>query len=131
MDGWIPAPLQPRVLCPLSNDEVVQLYASQGAISPEEEVQLSVQQPALEKLVSPADFRSLVQEKDGASKRSQSHRKDLWDNRPGKEHPSTHLQQLCQRVAATARPIPGANARFGAAQSADPQQQTSCLGLCL
>jgi hypothetical protein len=102
MDGWIPGPLQPHVLCPLSNDEVFQLYASQGAISPEEEVQLSVQQPAVEKLVSPADFRLLVQEKDGASKRSQSHRKDLWDNRPGKEHPSTHLQQLHQRVAATA-----------------------------
>ena len=102
MDGWIPGPLQPHVLCPLSNDEVFRLYASQGAISPEEEVQLSVQQPAVEKLVSPADFRLLVQEKDGASKRSQSHRKDLWDNRPGKERPSTDLQQLHQRVAATA-----------------------------
>src|SRR5260370_27661993 len=31
MDGWIPGPLEPRVLCPLSNDEVFQLYASQGA----------------------------------------------------------------------------------------------------
>ena len=37
MDGWIPGPLQPHVLCPLSDDEVFQLYASQGAISPEEE----------------------------------------------------------------------------------------------
>jgi hypothetical protein len=81
---------------------VHQLYASQGAISPEEELQLSVPQPALEKLVSPADFRLLVQEKDGAAKRSQSHRKDLWDNRRAKEHVSTHLRQLHQRVAVTA-----------------------------
>jgi hypothetical protein len=101
-DGWIPGPLQPRVLCPLSDAEVHQLYASQGAISPEEELQLSVQQPTLEKVVSPADFRLLVQEKDGAAKRSQSHRRDLWDNRIGKEPVSTHLLQLHQRVAVTA-----------------------------
>jgi hypothetical protein len=101
-DGWIPGPLQPSVLCPLNDAEVFQLYASQGLITPEEELQLSVQQPAPEKLVSPADFRVLAQEKDGATKRSLAHRTDLWENRAGKEHASTDLQQLHQRVAATA-----------------------------
>jgi hypothetical protein len=40
-DAWIPEPIRPRVLCPLSDNEVFQLYASQGAISPGDELQLS------------------------------------------------------------------------------------------
>jgi very-short-patch-repair endonuclease len=101
-DGWIPGPIRPGVLCPLSDSEVFQLYASQGAISPGDELQLSVQQPLLEKLVSPADFRMLAQEKEGAAKRSQAHRTDLWDSHVATEYVSTHLQQLHQRVAMTA-----------------------------
>jgi energy-coupling factor transporter ATP-binding protein EcfA2 len=101
-DAWIPGPLQPNILCPLNDAEVFQLYVSQGTISPDEESQLSVQQPACEKIVSPADFRALAREKDGTVKRSQVHRAELWDDRVGKEHASTHLQQLHQRLAAAA-----------------------------
>jgi very-short-patch-repair endonuclease len=101
-DAWIPGPLQPHILCPLNDAEVFQLYGSQETISPDEESQLSVQQPACEKIVSPADFRALAREKEGTVKRAQVHRADLWDDRVGKEHTSTHLQQLHQRVAAAA-----------------------------
>jgi hypothetical protein len=72
-DSWIPGPLQPGVLCPLSNDEVFQLYASQGAISSEEEVQLSIQQPAVEWLgeYSPVagDYGELTRVQSAASGR--------------------------------------------------------------
>ena len=56
-DGWIPGPLQPGILCPLTEMEVRQLYATQRILTPSDETQLAVSQPMISELVSPAVFR--------------------------------------------------------------------------
>jgi len=64
-DGWIPGPLQPGVLCPLSEFEVRQLYATHGMLTVSDETQLAVPQPLLARIVSAADFRLLANERAG------------------------------------------------------------------
>lgn len=97
-DGWIPGPLQPEMVCPLTDAEVQQLYASQDTLAPEDEAQLAVPQPALAELVTPADFRLLATERAGADVRAQAHRPDLWDGHAVGDYTTTQLQDLHQRV---------------------------------
>jgi very-short-patch-repair endonuclease len=101
-DAWIPGPLQPGVLCPLTDMEVRQLYASNGTLTPWDEAQLSVPQPALAYLVVPADFRLLAAEKAGADSRARAHRPELWAGNAGRNLTAGELQQLHQRVKAAA-----------------------------
>ena len=61
-DGWIPGPLQPGVLCALSDGEVRQLYATHALLTPSDELQLAVPQPLRAEIVSSADFRLLAAE---------------------------------------------------------------------
>ena len=56
-DGWIHGPLQPSILCPLSDAEVRPLYRLQGIVSLADVAELSVPQPELASLVSAANFR--------------------------------------------------------------------------
>ena len=96
-DEWIPGPLQPGILCPLSEAEFRQLYASQGILAPADETQLAVSQPVLTKLMPPADFRVLAAKQAGADSRAQTHRPELWNgNTAG--YTATQLQGLHQRV---------------------------------
>ncbi|MGE0645055.1 MAG: AAA domain-containing protein [Nitrospira sp.] len=97
-DGWIPGPLQPGMVCPLTDAEVRQLYASQDTLAPKDEAQLSVPQPALTELVRPADFRLLATERAGADVRAQAHRPELWDGHAVGNYSTTQLQDLHQRV---------------------------------
>jgi very-short-patch-repair endonuclease len=101
-DGWVPGPLQPGILCPLTDMEVRRLYQSNGAITAYDETQLSVPQPTLAQLVSPADFRLLAVEKMGADARALTHRADLWGDDTGCDITAGGLQQLHHRVKAAA-----------------------------
>lgn len=101
-DGWIPGPLQPGILCPLTDVEVRQLYASNGILTLSDEVQLAVPQPVLAELVLPADFRLLANEQAGADSRAQSHRPELWAEDAGDGLTAAHLQKLPQQVQAAA-----------------------------
>ena len=102
-DGWIPGPLQPGVLCALSDGEVRQLYATHAVLTPSDEIQLAVPQPSRAKVVSSADFRVLAAEQAGADSRAESHRPDLWSDGAAEGYASAQLQQLHQRVCAAAR----------------------------
>ncbi len=97
-DGWIPGPLQPGVLCSLSESEVRKVYASQGILAPADEAQLAVSQPALTELVAPSDFRLLAVERAGAGSRAQAHRPELWNGNVAAGYTATQLQELHQRV---------------------------------
>jgi very-short-patch-repair endonuclease len=97
-DGWIPGPLQPGILCPLTDGEVRQLYASQGILAPADEVQLAAAQPILGELVSAADFRLLAAEQAGADSRAQGHRPEFWDGNGATPCAAQQLQELHQRV---------------------------------
>ena len=101
-DGWIPGPFQPGILCPLTDVEVRQLYASNGTLTLSDEVQLAVPQPVLAELVSPADFRLLANEQAGAYSRAQAHRPELWAEDAGRGLRAAHLQQLHQGLQAAA-----------------------------
>ncbi|HVA80522.1 MAG TPA: AAA domain-containing protein [Candidatus Binataceae bacterium] len=101
-DGWIPAPLQPGGLCPVGDMEVRQLYASNVALTPWDEAQLSAPQPLLARLVVSADFRLLAAEKAGADARAHAHRPELWDVNVRRDLTARGLQQLHQRVNAAA-----------------------------
>ena len=99
-DGWIPGPLQPGVLCPLSESEVRQLYATHGTLTFSDEAQLTVPQPSLANVVSAADFRLLANERAGADSRAKSHRADLWLQNAGSGYSAAQLKELHQRVCA-------------------------------
>lgn len=96
-DGWIPGPLKAGALCPLSEAEILQLYASQRLLSPDDEAQLAVPQPALDNLVSPSDFRLLAIQQEDSAGRAQAHRPELW-NDIANSGTSGQLQDLHQRV---------------------------------
>jgi hypothetical protein len=55
--GWIPGPVQAGVACPLTNEELRELYAAQRTITALDDAQLEVAQPELYQLVNPDDFR--------------------------------------------------------------------------
>jgi len=102
-EGWIPGPLQPGVLCPLSESEVRQLYATHGSLALSDEAQLAMPQPSLAKIVPGADFRLLANERAGADSRAKSHRADLWVENAGSGYAAAQLQDLHQRVCAASR----------------------------
>jgi len=97
-DSWIPGPLQPSTLCPLTDIEVRRLYASQGVLASNDEVQLAVSQPLLTELVTTADFRLLVAEQAAADSRAKAHRPELWDQNSVASYTAVQLQNLHQRV---------------------------------
>ena len=101
-DDWIPGPLEPGVLCSLTDSEVRDLYASQGILAVEDETQLAVSQPDLAGLVIPADFRLLAAEQAGAHSRAQAHRRELWEEEAADGCMAAELQQLHQRVQSAA-----------------------------
>ncbi len=101
-DGWIPGPLQRGILCPLTEVEVRQLYATQRTLTPSDETQLAVSQPRLSELVSAADFLLLANEQAGANSRAQSHRPDLWADGTAAGYASGQLQKLHQRLCSAA-----------------------------
>ena len=82
--------------------QVRQLYASNDTLTPWEEAQLSVPQPVLTQLVTPADFLLLATEKASADSRAQSHRPELWADGAGRNLTAAELQPLHQRVRAAA-----------------------------
>lgn len=97
-DGWIPGLLRPGILCPLTEAEVRQLYASQAILASSDEAQLAVSQPVLAKLVTSADFRLLATEQASAGSRAKAHRPELWNRNVSARYSSTQLQELHQRV---------------------------------
>ena len=108
--AWIPGPLEPGVLCPLSDQEVRNLYASQGVLTAHDETQLAVSQPELDGLVTPADFRLLAAKRTDERARAQAHRPELWvDAVTGLT--AAELQGLQQRLVAAAE-ILGDDARW-------------------
>ena len=100
--GWIPGPVQTGVTCPLADVEVRHLYSTNATLTPSDETQLAVPQPALADLVSSADFRLLANENAGADSRAQAHRPDLWSGGAASGYGATQLQELHQRVCAAA-----------------------------
>lgn len=101
-DGWIPGTLQPGVMCPLTESELRQLYATNALLAISDERQIAVRQPALDHLVSSADFRLLANERAGAASRAKLHRREFWKDTARSACTAKQLQELHQRVRAAA-----------------------------
>jgi very-short-patch-repair endonuclease len=99
-DGWIPGPLQPGVLCPLTEPEVRRVYATNSVLSLSDERQIAVAQPSLSQLVSPADFRLLASERAGTTTRAKLHRCQFWAESATSVYSAKQLQGLHQSVCA-------------------------------
>jgi very-short-patch-repair endonuclease len=99
-DGWIPGPLQAGVLCPLTESEVRQLYATHSVLTLSDERQIAAAQPSLGQLVSPADFRLLASERAGTTTRAKFHRREFWVESATSGYSAKQLQELHQRVCA-------------------------------
>ena len=99
-DGWIPSPISRGILCPLTETEVSHLYASNAILIQTDEEHLSVSQPELEKLLTPADFRLRTAEKASANVRTKSHRPEFWDVDATREITSVQLRDLHNRITA-------------------------------
>jgi very-short-patch-repair endonuclease len=97
-DGWLPAPLQKGISCPLSEQEVRDLYKTQEILTPCDEKHLAIPHPALASLVSSSDFKSLAEEQRGAASRAQMHRPEMWAENKGSGYTSDKLQNLHQRL---------------------------------
>jgi very-short-patch-repair endonuclease len=96
--GWIPGPLPAGLLCPLTEQEIRQIYATQTILSPGDEGQLRVSQPSLADLLTPADFRLLASERAGTDARARAHRPELWMEGGPTGYQAVQLQHLHQRV---------------------------------
>ena len=101
-NGWIPGPLEPGILCSLTDSEVRDLYASQSILTADDETQLAVAQPGLVRLVTPADFRLRAGEQAGANSQAQTHRPEFWEEAAADGYTAAELQQLHQRVQSAA-----------------------------
>jgi very-short-patch-repair endonuclease/DNA polymerase III delta prime subunit len=78
--GWIPEPVN-HDYCPLSDRDIIELYATNSTISPDDEIELRAEQPDSNQIVTPADFRLLAGQRDDAGLQGKKHRPQFWDAR--------------------------------------------------
>jgi len=78
VNNWIPGPLN-QDFCPLSDREIIELYATNSTLIPEDENELRAEQPESDQLVTPADFRLLAGQRDMAGTQGKKHRPKYWE----------------------------------------------------
>ena len=101
-DSWIPSPLEHGVLCPLTDKEVRDLYASQHSLTADEEAQLAEAQPDLSELATPSDFRLLADQQADAESQARTHSPEFWNSEVREERTAARLHQLQQMVQGAA-----------------------------
>jgi very-short-patch-repair endonuclease len=98
--SWIPGSLEKGALCPLTVEEVLQLYKTNGQLTTADEATLESAQPAVAMLVHPTDFRSLTTARDTAREISAWNRPELWDVSAMERSSAAQLKELHGRVQA-------------------------------
>lgn len=76
--GWLPGPLERGAVLPLTVGELSDLYASNGALSVDEERQLLFPLPDPDELPVPQEFRRLLKERAELEQMDRSYRAELW-----------------------------------------------------
>jgi len=77
-DNWIPSPLEAQQ-CPLTPEEVRNLYANNASIPPEDIDHLSTHQPDRDKLLSDETFESYAREQTDAEDAAGDHQAEYWE----------------------------------------------------
>ena len=103
-DNWIPTPVEAGASLPLNIGELADLYATNTAVTPEDEQELSVNLPAPETLLTPADFAQVVAERERLAHENLAFHAELWNSPP----PPTalqRLQSLLPQLVSAAQPL--------------------------
>lgn len=98
--GWIPGPLETGALCPLTAEEVRQLYKTNAQLAVTDENSLETAQPNVTRLVKPTDFRQLATERTTAREIAERNRPELWDSSTMESCSAAQLWELHGRVQA-------------------------------
>ncbi|MCY6485058.1 AAA domain-containing protein [Clostridium aestuarii] len=78
--SWIPVPVELGVLPSLSNDEILELYKTNKSISVEEEREYDFDLPNIDNLLTPAEFKKLIKNKQSFSQTELKKNFELWGN---------------------------------------------------
>lgn len=97
LHDWIPSPITPGIPLPLSEGELIDLYATNVTVTREDETELSTALPNPNDLLTPADFDRLVQERNRLAVSDLALRADLWDHEPSTERVQD-LESIAERL---------------------------------
>ena len=106
-DSWIPSPIEPNSLCPLSELEISDIYALHRNMTPDDEGELAVNQPDIATLINPSDFELLATENKRLAILAECHRPDLWDENLVNKPTADEVRQLYERVQRAEKTLRG------------------------
>jgi len=92
-NDWIPGPLN-HDFCPLSDREIIELYATNSTITPDDEIELRAEQPESAQLVASGDFRLLAGQRDEAGTQGKKHQAKYWDAKKAAKCPAAKLRTI-------------------------------------
>jgi AAA domain len=95
--AWVPSPVVPGALLPLSEGEVIELYSTNQSVPVEVEREVAHRLPRAAELPSPAEFENLVNTRAHLEKTDRDFRSDLWQavaSAPTAESLSTILKNV-------------------------------------
>lgn len=75
---WLPGPLERGVLCPLSDDEVREMYRLGTTITLDDDAEINAGLPALNDVIKPAEFEKALGMIANAKSKAADPRPDLW-----------------------------------------------------
>jgi hypothetical protein len=102
--GWIPGPVLPQTLLPLTSDELAQLYRTNISLSQDDERELSGDLPDAGQLPAAAQFEVMVRERNRLRLEDLEFCSELWMQGPVRGTES-QLENLRDRVAAAVEPL--------------------------
>jgi very-short-patch-repair endonuclease len=104
---WLPGPLAPGALLPLSEVELRELYASNGTLPAQAETDLDQGLPAPENLLEPERFEARIAELAREREAAAGDDPELW--MPGASRDPAALARVLERVAGALRAIRAAD----------------------
>ncbi|MFQ5881569.1 MAG: AAA domain-containing protein [Candidatus Methylomirabilales bacterium] len=94
---WIPSPITPGAPLPLSEGELIDLYATNVTVTREDEIELSTALPNPTDILTPSDFDRLLHDRNRLAASDLGFRTDLWDREPNVETVEA-LESLAERI---------------------------------
>ncbi len=100
-DAWLPAPVELGSACPLSENEIRELYHTNITVTPADEREMVAGLPDPKSLLTPTDIERLVSERQQMEQTERNFRADLWV----RNGPPPHVEFLQDVLARCAQAI--------------------------